>query len=91
MQQTNPKYNMVNPATRLTMGDMLDILSLSRIHGVKISVNWFEEDECYILKVTKGDRTIRERITDTELDAARNDELCFRHKLHYAIHRIKYE
>lgn len=91
MQPANPRLNMVNPATRLTTGGMLDILSLSRIHGVKISVSWFEEDECYILKVTKGDRTVHERITATELDAARNDELCVRYKLHYAIHCLKYE
>lgn len=82
---------MYNPATRLTAGGMLDILSLSRIHGVKISVSWFEEDECYILTVTKGDRTIRERITNAELDAAYNDEHCFRQKLRYAIYRIKHE
>lgn len=91
MQPANPRLNMVNPATRLTMGGMLDILSLSRIHGVKISVGWFEEGECYVITVSKGDRVIRERITATELDAARNDELCVRHKLHYAIHRLKYE
>lgn len=91
MRLTEPKYNMVNPATRLTMGGMLDILSLSRIHGVKIAVSWFEEGEYYVLTVTKGDRTIRERITAAELDAARNDELQLRHKLHYAIHQLNFE
>lgn len=91
MQPTNRKYNMVNPATRLTTGGMLDILSLSRIHGVKISVSWFEEGECYVITVTKGDRTIRERVSHTELDNARNDELCFRNKLRYAIYRFKHE
>lgn len=87
----NPKYTHINPATKLSTGGMLDVLSLARIHGVKISVGWFEEGECYILTVSKGDRVIRERISENELDNARNDELAFRHKLHYAIHRIKFE
>lgn len=91
MQPATSRLNMVNPATRLTTGGMLDILSLSRIHGVKISVSWFEEDECYFIQVTKGDRTIRERVSHTELDNARNDELCFRNKLRYAIYRFKHE
>lgn len=82
----NPKYTHINPATKLSTGGMLDVLSLARIHEVKISVGWFEEGECYILTVSKG-----ERISENELDNARNDELAFRHKLHYAIHRIKFE
>lgn len=91
MQPETHRLNMVNPATRLTTGGMLDILSLSRIHGVKISVSWFEEGEYYLIAVTKGDRTIRERVSHTELDNARNDELLFRNKLRYAIYRFEHE
>lgn len=82
------RHNFVNPATRLTTGGMLDILSLARIHGVNISVSWFEEGECYVLFVRKGNVAERVNITDSELDAARNDELAFRHKFRYAIHRV---
>lgn len=79
---------MVNPYSRLTMGGVLDILSLARIHGVKISVCWFEEKECYVLTVFKGDCSERVYISNSELDAAKNDELFFRNKIHYAIHVV---
>lgn len=82
---------MLNPATRLTTGGMLDILSLARLYDVKISMSWFEEGEYYVLTVTKGDCTIREHITAAELDAAHNDELAFRHKLRYAIYQLRFK
>lgn len=79
---------MVNPYSRLTMGGILDILTLARIHGVKISVSWFEEKESYVLTVFKGDYSERVYITNSELDVARNDELFFRTKIRYAIHVV---
>jgi hypothetical protein len=82
------KGTRVNPATRLTAGGILDILSLARGYGVKISVSWCEEGEYYILSVVKGDCVERLLITDSELDMAQNDELVFRHKLRYAIHLV---
>lgn len=85
------RHNFVNPATRLTTGGMLDILSLARIHGVNISVSWFEEGDYYVLFVRKGNIAEKVIITDSELDAARNDELAFRHKLRYTIHRVTQE
>lgn len=82
------KFRMVNPITRLTAGGILDILSMTMTHGVKISISGCPEGEYYTLSAIKGNCVEKVRITNTELDYAKDDERLFRDKLLYAVHRV---
>lgn len=88
MQKGFVTGHMVNPVTRLSMGGLLDILSMANIHGVKISVSYCEEGEYYVLSVSKGNCVEKRHISNSELDAARNDEQLFRIRLRYAIYNV---
>lgn len=89
------ELKMVNPITRLTAGGILDILSMAITHGVKISISWCPEGEYCTLSVIKGNCVEKIRITNTELDYAKDDERLFRNKLQYAVYKVtnayKYE